>query len=102
LASLFSFFKESSTHLVPSGTPIGLIRFIVLIELVRQLIRPITLGVRLAANLTAGHLLLQLLSSIRLRVTVMSQLPLLVLELLVAVVQGYVFVLLLTLYLSEV
>ncbi len=50
-------------HLVPLGTPGGLMPFIVLIELVSSLIRPLTLSVRLAANMVAGHLLLTLLSS---------------------------------------
>lgn len=47
-------------HLAPGGTPLPLIPFIVLIELVRSCIRPLTLGVRLAANIVAGHLLLVL------------------------------------------
>ena len=47
-------------HLVPTGTPYVLIPFIVLIELVRNVIRPVTLSVRLAANLVAGHLLITL------------------------------------------
>ena len=49
-------------HLVPIGTPYVLMPIIVLIELVRNLIRPLTLSVRLAANLVAGHLLMTLIS----------------------------------------
>jgi F-type H+-transporting ATPase subunit a len=49
------------SHLVPLGTPGGLVPFIVVIELVRTLIRPLTLAIRLAANIVAGHLLLLLL-----------------------------------------
>jgi len=48
---------------VPQGTPYVLTPFIVLIELTRILIRPITLSVRLSANITAGHLLLSILVS---------------------------------------
>jgi len=51
-------------HLVPIGTPPILIPFIVLIELIRTIIRPLTLAVRLTANIIAGHLLLVLLSSL--------------------------------------
>jgi len=49
-------------HLVPKGTPVLLIPFIVLIELVRGVIRPFTLAVRLAANIVAGHLILVLVA----------------------------------------
>ena len=96
-------------HLVPLGTPIVLIPFIVLIETVRNIIRPITLSVRLAANLTAGHLLLILLGErivgatplIILGVTA-AQLALITLEGAVAVIQSYVFATLTTLYAREV
>jgi F-type H+-transporting ATPase subunit a len=37
--------------------------FIVIIEIIRNIIRPITLSVRLAANIIAGHLLLTLLGN---------------------------------------
>jgi F-type H+-transporting ATPase subunit a len=50
-------------HLVPIGTPAALIPFIVIIEIIRNIIRPITLSVRLAANIIAGHLLLTLLGN---------------------------------------
>jgi len=53
------------THLVPLGTPMALRFFIVLIESISNIIRPITLSVRLAANIIAGHLLLSLLRKIR-------------------------------------
>jgi len=46
---------------VPSGTPAFLMPIIVVIETVRNLIRPATLAIRLAANMVAGHLLLTLL-----------------------------------------
>lgn len=50
-------------HLVPLRTPYALIPFMVLIELIRNRIRPLTLSVRLAANIIAGHLLLTLLGN---------------------------------------
>jgi len=96
-------------HLVPLGTPVILIPFMVLIESIRNIIRPITLSVRLAANLTAGHLLLILLGErivnnrILIIVTVTAaQFALMTLEAAVAVIQAYVFATLSTLYASEV
>lgn len=96
-------------HLVPLGTPIILMPFIVLIESIRNIIRPITLSVRLAANLTAGHLLLILLgeSIVNSRVLIIitvtaAQFALITLEAAVAIIQAYVFATLSTLYASEV
>lgn len=51
------------SHLVPRGTPYVLMPFIVIIELIRRVIRPLTLSVRLAANIVAGHLLIVLVRS---------------------------------------
>ena len=96
-------------HLVPQGTPGLLIPFIVLIETIRNIIRPGTLAVRLAANIIAGHLLLTLLArtgpSMRLtiiRVLLITQILLLTLEIAVAIIQSYVFAVLRTLYAREV
>ena len=96
-------------HLIPAGTPLILIPFIVLIETVRNLIRPITLSVRLAANMIAGHLLLILLSSAITNLTIFTALPLIVsqtaltiLEIAVACIQAYVFRVLTTLYCAEI
>ena len=81
----------------------------VLIELIRNFIRPITLSVRLAANIIAGHLLIVLLGNIgtpnntTLTVLVIGLLALLiVLETAVAIIQAYVFSVLSTLYLQDV
>lgn len=101
--------KHMFAHLVPLGTPVVLMPFMVLIETVRNIIRPITLSVRLAANLTAGHLLLILLGErmvgsgpmVVLGVT-LAQLALITLEGAVAVIQSYVFATLTTLYAREV
>ena len=96
-------------HCVPLGTPPVLMPFMVLIETIRNLIRPGTLAVRLAANIIAGHLLLVLLgnqgsnlSSAFLVVLIVTQILLLVLESAVAVIQSYVFAVLATLYSREV
>ena len=47
---------------VPSGCPLGLLPLLVLIEFISYLARNISLGLRLAANVVAGHLLLTILS----------------------------------------
>nr|ADQ12829.1 ATPase subunit 6 [Lepidogalaxias salamandroides] len=98
-------------HLLPEETPAPLIPALIIIETASLMIRPLALGVRLAANLTAGHLLLQLISSATfylcssfpiLAMTTMATLLLLgILEIAVAVIQAFVFVLLLSLYLQE-
>nr|ALR69116.1 ATP synthase F0 subunit 6 [Garrulax lanceolatus] len=98
-------------HLLPEGTPTPLIPALVLIETTSLLIRPLALGVRLTANLTAGHLLIQLISTAT--VALFTTMPLVslltflglflltILEVAVAMIQAYVFGLLLTLYLQE-
>lgn len=101
----------SLAHLLPEGTPLLLIPILIIIETISLLIRPIALGVRLTANLTAGHLLIQLIStgffvllSIQPAVAGLTGILLLILSLLevaVAIIQAYVFVLLLSLYLQE-
>jgi len=96
------------THLVPVGTPKSLMPVIVIIETVRNLIRPGALAVRLAANIVAGHLLLSLLggqgqgvAGIVLVGVIVRLSLLMVLECAVACIQAYVFTILSTLYLDE-
>nr|YP_009311338.1 ATP synthase F0 subunit 6 [Balantiocheilos melanopterus]BAV70111.1 ATPase subunit 6 [Balantiocheilos melanopterus] len=98
-------------HLLPEGTPIPLIPVLIIIETISLLIRPLALGVRLTANLTAGHLLIQLIATavfvllpIMPTVAIMTTTVLFLLTLLevaVAMIQAYVFVLLMSLYLQE-
>nr|YP_010320657.1 ATP synthase F0 subunit 6 [Dryobates minor]ADW65933.1 ATP synthase subunit 6 [Dryobates minor]AKA97978.1 ATPase subunit 6 [Dryobates minor]AKA98005.1 ATPase subunit 6 [Dryobates minor]UJP70409.1 ATP synthase F0 subunit 6 [Dryobates minor] len=103
--------SASLGHLLPEGTPTPLIPALILIETTSLLIRPLALGVRLTANLTAGHLLIQLIStastallSILPAISVLTTIILLlltILEVAVAMIQAYVYVLLLSLYLQE-
>nr|AOS51711.1 ATP synthase F0 subunit 6 [Glyptoparus delicatulus]AOS51715.1 ATP synthase F0 subunit 6 [Glyptoparus delicatulus]AOS51717.1 ATP synthase F0 subunit 6 [Glyptoparus delicatulus] len=98
-------------HLLPEGTPTLLIPILIVIETISLFIRPLALGVRLTANLTAGHLLIQLIATAAfvllplmpavalLTTTLLFLLTLL--EVAVAMIQAYVFVLLLSLYLQE-
>jgi len=95
-------------HLVPIGTPVALMPVIVIIETVRSIIRPLTLSIRLAANIIAGHLLLTLLGSqgpnlsgLMLRFLFVGLVLLLLLEVAVACIQSYVFTILSSLYLNE-
>nr|AYQ22839.1 ATP synthase F0 subunit 6 [Acheilognathus signifer] len=98
-------------HLLPEGTPIPLIPVLIIIETISLFIRPLALGVRLTANLTAGHLLIQLIATAVLvlapmmpTVAILTATVLFLLTLLevaVAMIQAYVFVLLLSLYLQE-
>jgi F-type H+-transporting ATPase subunit a len=99
---------QALAHLVPVGTPYILMPLIVIIELVRSLIRPLTLAVRLAANIVAGHLLMTLISSplvhsepLASRLILSGLILLIVLESAVAFIQAYVFRILRALYLGE-
>nr|AGN71235.1 ATP synthase F0 subunit 6 [Hyalinobatrachium fleischmanni] len=98
-------------HFLPEGTPTMLIPILIIIETISLFIRPMALGVRLTANLTAGHLLIQLISTATMALmfsaplvstlTFITLLLLTVLEIAVAMIQAYVFILLLSLYLQE-
>lgn len=109
---LFGWIEKTNSifiHLVPQGTPMVLIPFMVLIESIRNIIRPVTLIIRLTANIIAGHLLLTLLGNLGsslfivfIPILLFIQILLLTLEGAVAIIQSYVFSVLLTLYYREV
>lgn len=106
--SLYSSLVRFLSHLVPSGTPLGLISFMVVIEFLSNLIRPLALIFRLTANIIAGHLLLSLVGNfliiIPLTLVLLGSLLqsfLVIIELGVSFIQAYVFSTLLMLYVSE-
>nr|WEG22881.1 ATP synthase F0 subunit 6 [Diprion sp.] len=109
---LFGWIKNYNhmfTHLVPQNTPNSLMPFMVMIETISNFIRPMTLAVRLTANIIAGHLLMTLMSSVSTKISmfmsiilVIFQMSLLMLEYAVSIIQAYVFMTLITLYSSEV
>lgn len=103
----FSFF-------IPAGTPLALVPLLVLIELVSYLARAVSLGVRLFANIVAGHTLLKILSTYLYKlfsgsvlVAVLTLIPFAIflalvgLEIAVSLIQAFVFTLLVCSYLRD-
>nr|YP_010692578.1 ATP synthase F0 subunit 6 [Tricentrus gammamaculatus]WBV77319.1 ATP synthase F0 subunit 6 [Tricentrus gammamaculatus] len=94
------------THLVPMGTPSILMPFMVLIETISNLIRPGSLAVRLTSNMIAGHLLMALLGNncnlITTMILMIIFIMLMLFETAVSLIQSYVFMILTTLYSSEI
>ncbi len=93
---------------LPSGVPILMAPFIFLIELFSFLIRPLTLSVRLFANMVAGHVLLKVVAGFIISLGVLVGIfPFLFsvvmtgFELFVAVLQAYIFAILVCAYLGE-
>jgi len=99
--------KEFLAHMLPYGSPVGLILFLPLIEIFSQIIRPFTLMIRLRTNLSAGHIIMFMFSYFTLLSSVISPLIyvvlglLFVLELCISVLQAYIFVSLISLYINE-
>nr|QIJ99214.1 ATP synthase F0 subunit 6 [Ochotona macrotis]QIJ99361.1 ATP synthase F0 subunit 6 [Ochotona roylei]QIJ99227.1 ATP synthase F0 subunit 6 [Ochotona macrotis]QIJ99240.1 ATP synthase F0 subunit 6 [Ochotona macrotis]QIJ99374.1 ATP synthase F0 subunit 6 [Ochotona roylei] len=103
--------KASLAHFLPQGTPLPLIPMLVIIETISLFIQPMALAVRLTANITAGHLLMHLIGGATLALTSISPatatitfiilLLLTGLEFAVALIQAYVFTLLVSLYLHD-
>ena len=102
------------SYFIPSGTPLALVPLLVLIELVSYLARAFSLGIRLFANIVAGHTLLKILStflyqmfSASLVMFIVTLIPfafflsLVGLELAVSFIQSYVFVLLTCSYIKD-
>lgn len=103
----FSFF-------VPSGTPLVLVPLLVPIEVISYVSRAFSLGIRLFANMTAGHTLLKILSSFLypmftggIIISIITLIPftifvgLIGLEIAVSFIQAYVFTILTASYLKD-
>ena len=94
-------------HFIPEGLPIAIVPLIFLIELISFLSRPFSLGIRLAANMVAGHTLIKVIAGFVVPLGIMGALPLAFivmlngLEVFVCILQAYVFTLLSSIYLSE-
>jgi len=117
-ANVMGFYNHQLNFLsmfMPNGAPLGMAWFLVLIEFISHVSKGIILGLRLGANIIAGHLLLAIISSFAWQmltsgifaITLIGFVPLFigfficVLEMAVAVIQAYVFCLLTVIYLSE-
>lgn len=101
-------------YFVPQGTPLPLVPLLVLIELISYIARAVSLGVRLAANMIAGHMLLAILAGFlyslfttSVLIAVVTLVPfviftaLILLELAVSMIQAYVFCTLVASYIKD-
>ena len=93
---------------VPSGVPMVLLPIIMIIEIISYLSRPVSLSVRLFANMMAGHTMLKVFGGFVISLgLVAGWLPLTFsvaltgLEILVAFLQAYVFAILTCIYLND-
>jgi F-type H+-transporting ATPase subunit a len=102
------------TFFVPPGAPKVLIPFLIIIEVISYFVRPVSLSVRLFANMLAGHTMLKVFAGLAVMLTSAggvfmagSVLPFLALigltglEVLVAGLQAYVFTILTCMYLND-
>jgi F-type H+-transporting ATPase subunit a len=111
LATMIGFIRHGFhflTLFVPSGVPIFIVPLIATIEVISYLSRPISLSVRLFANMVAGHTMLKVFAGFSVGLgVVMGILPLVVntaligLEVMIAFIQAYVFSILTCLYLKD-
>ena len=109
----FSNFRSSFLSMfMPSGAPLLMSPLLVIIEIASNISRPIALGMRLAANLTAGHILMAILGDFGCKLLFITYglstlFPILIimfmtiLEIGVLVIQAYVFCLLSMIYLKD-
>jgi F-type H+-transporting ATPase subunit a len=94
-------------YFLPEGTPMWLAPLMILIELFSYLARPVSLSIRLAANMMAGHLVLKVIAGFVIAMGVFGVVPLafnaifIGFEFFVAVLQAYIFTMLTCVYLHD-
>lgn len=92
---------------VPEGVPIVILPMIVVIEFFSFMIRPISLSVRLFANMLAGHTMMKVFAGFVVSMGIAGILPLIAMigltafEVLVAVIQAFIFAILTCVYLND-
>ena len=92
---------------VPSGTPLILAPLLIPIEVISYFVRPVSLSVRLFANMMAGHTMMMVFGGFTVLLGVLGVAPIILLvaltgfEIMVAVLQAYVFTVLTCLYLND-
>ena len=93
---------------IPSGVPLFLLPLIIIIEIISYLSRPVSLSVRLFANMMAGHTMLKVFGGFVISLGIIGGwLPLSFtvaltgLEILIAFLQAYVFAILTCIYLND-
>lgn len=93
---------------LPKGTPLWLAPLMIVIELFAYLARPISLSLRLAANMMAGHVLLKVMAGFIVSLMIYLKflpIPLIVIligfEIFVAILQAYIFTILACVYLND-
>lgn len=91
----------------PTGAPVYMAPILVPIEIISYFVRPISLSVRLFANMMAGHTMLKVFGSFVVALGIFGVAPMVLivalmgLEILVAFLQAYVFTILTCLYLND-
>tara|TARA_Y100000590_G_scaffold258781_1_gene290438 strand:- start:5818 stop:6552 length:735 start_codon:yes stop_codon:yes gene_type:complete len=109
--TIIGFIKHGIKYLelfVPKGVPIMLLPLIVIIEIISYLSRPVSLSVRLFANMMAGHTMLKVFGGFVISLGLLGgwlplsfSVALTGLEILVAFLQAYVFAILTCIYLND-
>lgn len=104
---LYHNFKGIVSHILPYGAPTGLILFLPLVEIFSQIIRPLTLTIRFATNISAGHIMIFMFSYFSMLSSALAPFlyvvltVLLIIEVFIAFLQSYIFITLIRLYFSE-